>query len=183
MISTPDWIHESFIHFWGLGRQKCSLRLISRDSSGEHFILVDSDWIALFTSGLKWNSFKSIWDSSLEDDSEDKLPLNDSGKSRVPHSFSQSTFWLFTQVSPLPEPKSLSPTSEELEDRMRFAESFRSFQGHLSSFFWTVVLSHWPNRDWRSSSTPRQSHLWKVFLKADLCEVIHTDLEFLWFPF
>ena len=46
------------------------------------------------------------------------------------------------QKPPLPEPKSLSSTSEELEDRMHYAESFRSSQGHLSSFFWTVELSH-----------------------------------------
>ena len=82
-----------------------------------------------------------------------------------------------TQKPPLPEPKSLSSTSEELEDRMHYAESFRSSQGHLSSFFWTVELSHWPDRDWRNSIDSQMERVWiGVLWNSELW----TQLSFGW---
>ena len=85
------------------------------------------------------------------------------------------------QKPPLPEPKSLSSTSEELEDRMRCAESFQSSQGHLSSFFWTVELSHWPDLDWRNSIDSQMERVWGSleFWTLDTI-ILWVDLEFLW---
>ena len=45
---------------------------------GEHFIKVDSDWITLFTSGLKRNWFDSKTISFLEDISENTFQSDSS---------------------------------------------------------------------------------------------------------